>query len=117
MQSLFDLEIIKENDTEEEVLFLKGFFKEMLSLFTLPFQEETFDFSNNEYFLKITSIAEGYSKDPRLKKIDVNRGSKHFIYINRVFYGLYSLMNSLQAKDVNIFNYKSLPVIDAVKIS
>ena len=27
-------------------LFLKGFFKEMLSLFTLPFQEETFDFSN-----------------------------------------------------------------------
>jgi hypothetical protein len=27
-----------------------------------------------------------------------NRGSKHFIYINRTFFGLYSLLNDLNAK-------------------
>ena len=103
--SMLALEILKEDDKPEDIAFLNTFFKEMLSLFTLPFQGEIFDFSDDEYFTKIAKIAEGYSKDPRIKKIDVNRGSKHFIYMNRVFFGLYSLMNSIKAKNTIINNY------------
>ena len=35
-----------------------------------------------------------------------NRGSKHFIYINRTFFGLYNLMFDLKAKDVVINNFQ-----------
>ncbi|MGK0174797.1 MAG: hypothetical protein ACI9AT_001179, partial [Ulvibacter sp.] len=33
------------------------------------------------------------------------RGSKHFLYINRTFFGLYNLLNDLGAT-VDIDNYK-----------
>ena len=37
-----------------------------------------------------------------------NRGSKHFIYINRTFFGLYNLMFDLKAKDIKINNFQNL---------
>jgi len=33
-----------------------------------------------------------------LRKMNGNRGSKHFIYMNRTFFGLYNLMFDLKAK-------------------
>ncbi len=83
-------------------------FHELLTLFTEPFQEEVFDFSNGNFFRKISSLSEKYSKNTELRKMNGNRGSKHFIYMNRTFFGLYNLMFDLKAKHVNINNYKSL---------
>jgi len=39
--------------------------------------------------------------------MNVNRGSKHFIYINRTFFGLFSLLHELKAK-VSINQFVSL---------
>ncbi len=105
-KTLDDLEIIKPSDSDKDKVFLRAFFKEVLTLFTLPFHDETFDFSNDDYFMDVARLAEGYSKDQRLRKIDVNRGSKHFIYINRVFFGLYNLMNMIRPKQTQIHNYR-----------
>ena len=80
----------------------------MLSLFTQPFQNETFDFSDTKFFGKITELGERYSKSAELRKMNGNRGSKHFIYINRTFFGLYNLMFDLKAKDVKINNFLNL---------
>jgi predicted unusual protein kinase regulating ubiquinone biosynthesis (AarF/ABC1/UbiB family) len=47
---LYELEILRKDDTEEEIKFFKSLFFEMLSLFTLPFQSEEFDFSDEGFF-------------------------------------------------------------------
>ena len=103
-----ELEIIKETDSEEEVEFFSSMFHELLSWFSKPFQEETFDFSDQTFFDKIAQLSEQYTKNTELRKMDANRGSKHFIYVNRTFFGLYSLMNMLQAKEITIENYQNL---------
>ena len=74
------------------------------NLFTI----ETFDFSDEKFFKKIATMAESYGKDPAFRKIDGNRGSKHFIYMNRTFFGLYNLMFDLKANHIKINNFKTL---------
>ena len=108
VEKLYELEILRTDDSKEEVAFFTEMFHELLSLFTQPFHQETFDFSDGEFFGKISELGERYSKNTELRKMNGNRGSKHFIYINRTFFGLYNLMFDLKAKDVKISNFNSL---------
>ena len=108
VEKLYQLEILRPDDNPKEVKFFTEMFYEMLSLFTQPFHEDTFDFSNGEFFGKIAELGERYSKNTELRKMNGNRGSKHFIYINRTFFGLYNLMFDLKAKDIKINNFKTL---------
>nr|MBP7470508.1 AarF/ABC1/UbiB kinase family protein [Flavobacterium sp.] len=97
---LFELEILRVDDSKEEIEYFTQMFYDLLSLFTQPFQSETFDFSDEEFFGNIAQLGERFSKDTNLKKMNGNRGSKHFIYMNRTFFGLYNLMFDLKAKIV-----------------
>ena len=106
-EKLYELEILTPTDTPEEIDFFSTLFHEMLSLFTQPMHNETFDFSDETFFSKVADLSEKYSKDTQLRKMNGNRGSKHFLYINRTFFGLYNLMNDLGAK-VFVNNYKTL---------
>ncbi|AXO81767.1 AarF/ABC1/UbiB kinase family protein [Olleya aquimaris] len=106
--TMYELEILRKDDSEEELAFFSAMFHELLSLFTKPFHEETFDFSDPEFFNAISEMGQRYSKSTELKKMNGNRGSKHFIYINRTFFGLYNLMFDLKAKDIKINNFKNL---------
>jgi hypothetical protein len=74
-------------------------------LFTQPFQVETFDFSDGVFFSKIANLGAKYAKSTEIKDMNGNRGSKHFIYINRTFFGLYNLMHDLKAQNITINNY------------
>jgi predicted unusual protein kinase regulating ubiquinone biosynthesis (AarF/ABC1/UbiB family) len=106
MQKLYELEILRPDDSPKEITYFKVLFKEMLGLLTKPFHSEEFDFSDPEFFGKIAQLSEKYSKDSELRKMNGNRGSKHFLYINRTFFGLYNLLNDLGAK-VTINNYRA----------
>ena len=106
LEKMYALEILKMEDSPEETKFFSELFHEMLSLFTQPFHSESFDFSDEEFFGKIAELSNKYSKDTEIRKMNGNRGSKHFLYINRTFFGLYNLMNDLGAK-VTINNYKN----------
>jgi len=97
---LFELEILRNEDSDEEIAYFTQMFYDLLSLFTKPFQEKNFDFSDEEFFQSIAQLGERFSKDTNLKKMNGNRGSKHFIYMNRTFFGLYNLMFDLKAKIV-----------------
>lgn len=108
IEKLYELEILLPTDTLEEIEFFSGMFHELLSVFTEPFQSEVFDFSRDTFFQKISALSEKYSKNTELRKMNGNRGSKHFIYMNRTFFGLYNLMFDLKAKNVQINNFKSL---------
>ena len=103
-EKMFELEILKKEDSPEEIAFFSELFHEMLSLFTKPFHLDTFDFSDESFFAQIADLSDKYSKDTQLRKMNGNRGSKHFLYINRTFFGLYNLMHDLGAKiEVNNF--------------
>ena len=94
---LFELEILRTDDSKEEVTYFTDMFYDLLSLFTKPFQEENFDFSDPDFFGNIAKLGERFAKDTNLRKMNGNRGSKHFIYMNRTFFGLYNLMFDLKA--------------------
>lgn len=102
---LFELEILREDDTPDQVTFFSELFHEMLSLFTEPFHLEEFDFSDSTFFDKIAALSEKYSKDTELRKMNGNRGSKHFLYINRTFFGLYNLMHDLGGR-IKVKNFE-----------
>ena len=104
VEKLYELEILRPDDSEEEIAFFTKMFHEMLGLFSQPLQKEFFDFSNPEFFEKIATLGEKYSKNTQLRKMNGNRGSKHFIYMNRTFFGLYNLMFDLKSKNIKIDN-------------
>jgi len=105
---LFELEILRKGDTEEEIIFFTEMFHDVLSFFTQPFREETFDFSDPTFFENIAAIGERYFKSTRTQNMNANRGSRHFIYMNRTFFGLFNLMFDLKANNVKINFFKSL---------
>jgi predicted unusual protein kinase regulating ubiquinone biosynthesis (AarF/ABC1/UbiB family) len=96
-EKLFELEILRTDDSEDEIVYFTALFYDLLSLFTKPFQEETFDFSDAVFFENIAKLGERFANDGNIRKMNGNRGSKHFIYINRTFFGLYNLMFDLKS--------------------
>jgi len=105
-QKMFELEVLLENDTPKESKFFSELFHEMLSLFTSPFHGEDFDFSDETFWSRITELSGKYSNDKELRKMNGSRGSRHFLYINRTFFGLYNLLHDLKA-EIKINNYKN----------
>ena len=104
---LLELEIIRSDDSDEEKEFFTKIFYELLYLFTVPFQGETFDFADPKFFNAIAELGQKYAKNTTIKGRNANRGSRHFIYMNRTFFGLYNLMHDIKAKNVQINNYKN----------
>lgn len=97
-KKLFELEILKTTDSPKELAFFTDMFHELLSVFTQPIQSEVFDFAQPEFQAQIAALSEKFASDKTLRKMNGNRGSKHFIYVNRTFFGLYSLMFDIKAK-------------------
>ena len=95
---LVELEILKPTDSNKETEFFTQMFHELLTVFTEPIHKKEFDFSDPIFFGKIASLSEKFANDKQLRKMNGNRGSKHFIYVNRTFFGLYNLMFDIKAK-------------------
>ena len=102
---LLELEILKPHDSPKEEAFFTELFHELLTVFTEPIHKDTFDFSDETFFRKIAVLSEKFSNDKTLRKMNGNRGSKHFIYVNRTFFGLYNLMFDLKAQ-INIKEFE-----------
>lgn len=96
-QKLYELEILTLTDSAQELKFFKELFKEMLTLFTSPFNEELFDFGADDFWSKIADLSQRYANDPQIRQMNGNRGSKHFLYMNRTFFGLFNLLHDLKA--------------------
>jgi predicted unusual protein kinase regulating ubiquinone biosynthesis (AarF/ABC1/UbiB family) len=103
-KKLYELEILRLDDSPSEIKYFTSLFHDLLSLFTRPFHGDYFDFSDDDFFGQIATMGEDFAKDTQLRKMNGNRGSKHFLYINRTFFGLYNLMHDLKAR-VKTKNY------------
>ena len=101
---MYELEILTPTDSPKELVFFKAMFTELLTLFTAPMNEEKFDFGSDKFWGAIAELGERFAKDTQIRKMNGNRGSKHFLYMNRTFFGLYNLLHDLRAK-VIVDNY------------
>jgi predicted unusual protein kinase regulating ubiquinone biosynthesis (AarF/ABC1/UbiB family) len=104
-EKMYELEILRLDDSPKEIAYFTEIFFRLLSLFTKPFHSDFFDFSDDDFFGQIATMGEEFTKDTQLRKMNGNRGSKHFLYINRTFFGLYNLLHDLKAR-VNTQEFK-----------
>lgn len=95
-----NLEMIHPSDTEKEIQFFSGLFQKMIDMLTLPFTRETFDFGDESYFTAIYEYMDYISNLKEVRESKVARGSRHSLYINRTYFGLYSILSDLKARVV-----------------
>jgi predicted unusual protein kinase regulating ubiquinone biosynthesis (AarF/ABC1/UbiB family) len=92
------LDMIHRDDTQTQIEFYYTQYKEMISLFALPYLPyitDSFDFSQTAFFDQLYGFGERISKMPEFKQA---RGVKHFIYVNRTNFGLYNILHELKAE-------------------
>jgi predicted unusual protein kinase regulating ubiquinone biosynthesis (AarF/ABC1/UbiB family) len=97
---LWELEIFNKTDNEEQKSLLRHFFGSLLTLLCAPFNAVTFDFSDPTYFLQLAQLGDEMSKNKEIRNMGGNRGSAHFLYVNRTLFGLFSLLNELNGGEI-----------------
>lgn len=89
--------LLESDDRETEELFF-NLFKESMDLLVYPFTNETFDFADEAYFDRIYKKGEELSKSKEIRKGGKARGSRHILFINRTYFGLFSILHELKAE-------------------
>ena len=72
--------------------------KRSLELLSRPFRSPRFDFGDPAFMSAIYELGEENRKNDALRGIRGQRGSADTIYLNRTFFGLYSLLTRLRAR-------------------
>jgi len=98
MQIYTNLEMIHPSDTDKEITFFSGLFQKMIDLLTLPFTVASFDFGNEQYFQEIYAYMDYVYNLKEVRDSKVARGSRHSLYVNRTYFGLYSILSDLKAQ-------------------
>lgn len=92
------LTLLLPGDAREDQLYLMEIYRQSIELLARPFQSGNFDFGDPAYLEEIRNFGEKTSNDQRLKKLNSARGSRHSLYVNRAYFGLYSLVSRLRAR-------------------
>ncbi len=94
----YNLEFLVEADSPADKKMFSDLFKTMIGLLGRPFAVDEFDFGDESYFDSVYAFADELARIEELKNSKVARGSQHGLYINRTYFGLYSLLNELKAR-------------------
>ncbi|MBA4166937.1 MAG: AarF/ABC1/UbiB kinase family protein [Chitinophagaceae bacterium] len=98
-ESLFyKLRFIHPGDTKEDKAFFISIFTEMVELLARPFTVPVFDFSDEKYFAALYSFGEDISHLKPFRESKKARGVRDALYINRSYFGLYSILHDLGAR-------------------
>ena len=106
LQILSELHVVTKEDTPEERNLISDVFGRLLTILNRPFQSETFDFSSPEYFNELLQLGNELKDQKELRKLSGQRGSRHFLYVNRTLFGLLGLMNALNAGPIEVYSYE-----------
>ncbi|WP_276372088.1 AarF/UbiB family protein [Chryseolinea sp. H1M3-3] len=93
-----DLRFIHPQDTKKEEEFFTAIFMKLVELLGRPFQSETFDFADDAYFNELYSFGEKLSTMKELRESKRARGVGEAVYLNRTYFGLYTILHDLKAK-------------------
>jgi len=94
IEAFRQLEMIHPEDTGIQIEFYYKAYLEMITLFAKPYTSKSFDFSEPEFFKQLYNYGDKIAKMPEFKQA---RGVKHFIYVNRTNFGLYTILHELKA--------------------
>ena len=96
-QLLSHIEIIFPQDSPAVKVELQTAFLEMTALLSRPFETPEFIFTHG-FIDEIYAKGEEIYQIPEVKRPTQPRGSKHALYVNRTYFGIYSMMADLQAE-------------------
>ena len=97
-ETLKGLTILMEDSQPEEIRFFIESFRALSGLLRRPFDADSFDFGDEQYFKDINALGEALSKNPNSTKFGGARGSKHILFVNRAYFGLFNTLHLIKAK-------------------
>jgi predicted unusual protein kinase regulating ubiquinone biosynthesis (AarF/ABC1/UbiB family) len=89
--ALVKLEILRPTDTPQKEAFITDIFVRLIGLLTKPMHTGTFYFNDPAYFKAVADIGLQISKTKEV------RGNKEFLFVNRTFFGIFTMMQALDA--------------------
>ncbi|MDZ4743814.1 MAG: AarF/UbiB family protein [Verrucomicrobiota bacterium] len=98
-EAMRNMNIILPTDTREEKQRLMDICERSIRMLARPFHEGEFDFGDPSYLKEIYQMAEENERiGGGFRSLKGKRGSAHSLYVNRTYFGLYSLLARLKAK-------------------
>lgn len=97
LEVTYKLELLNREDTEEDRTFVLTTLNTFFDLVMKPFEVERFDFGDDSYLDELYKFGLEVGQMSDVQQKHGGRGSKHAIYINRTFFGMFSLLNDLKA--------------------
>ena len=97
-QALRGLALLLPEDTAAETATIVALARASVELLARPFRGESFDFSDPGFMRAIYEMGEASRQDKALRRLRGARGEAESIYLNRAFFGLYSLLHRLRAE-------------------
>ncbi|MDX2002877.1 MAG: AarF/ABC1/UbiB kinase family protein [Chitinophagales bacterium] len=91
------LSFINENDTAEEKAFFFNLSKTILTMLTKPVYDGKFNFGDKAYFKRITDYGQEVARMKEVRNTKYARGPRDGIYLGRVYFGLYNILQELEA--------------------
>ena len=90
--------VILPADTVAERRKMVTICAQTLSVLAKPFHADEFDFGGAEFMNSMWELGEQNRDNPFLREVSGRRGSPDSVYVNRTYFGLYSLLSRLGAK-------------------
>lgn len=94
----YQLRFIYPEDSPKDKQFFIDVFSQLIELLSRPFRGNEFDFSNAGYFQTLYSFGEKLSGMKELRESKKARGVRDALYINRTYFGLYTILHDLKAR-------------------
>jgi predicted unusual protein kinase regulating ubiquinone biosynthesis (AarF/ABC1/UbiB family) len=97
-ETFLALRFIHKDDSAKDKAFFTELFSRLVELLARPFHYSEFDFADKTYFETLFSFGEELANMKELRQSKKARGVRDAVYINRTYFGLYSILHDLQAK-------------------
>ncbi len=98
IETLYDLNMLLDSDTEEQKEFFIASIAQMMGLVGEPLKRDSFDFGKEDFFKNIFEKGREFGEDKRTRKAKAARGLRDAIYVNRTHVGLYGILHELKAE-------------------
>ena len=96
-KAFYELKFLYPDDPAQERAVFRKVFTALVELLGRPFQQQEFDFAGKEYFDELFKFGEELSTMKEFRDSKKARGVKDALYINRTYFGLYTLLHELGA--------------------
>ncbi len=97
-EALHDMNVYLPEDDDRTRQLITEVAKESLYLLAQPFYGDEFDFGAQDFMQAIYEMGENNHRREELRQMRGARGRADSIYVNRAYFGLYSLLTRLRAR-------------------